>query len=107
MQSLHPPFMNRLCPAETRLKEGAKRTRLRPNRWECSLAAGWWRPVSALAGVSRDFDFDVKRAFLFQLPNPLLQELPLWFLLGQRQSFLIRGPGRRCPAKPAVHVCAG
>jgi len=53
--------MNRLCPAETRLKEGAKRTRLRANRWECSLAAGWWRPVSALAGVSRDFDFDVKR----------------------------------------------
>ncbi len=29
---------------------------------------------------------------LFQLPNPLLQELPLWFLVGQRQSFLIRGP---------------
>src|SRR6266852_8088972 len=29
--------------------------------------------------------------FLFQLPNPLLQELPLWFLLGQRQRFLIRG----------------
>src|SRR5580704_9451194 len=28
--------------------------------------------------------------FLFQLPNPLLQELPLWFLLGQGQSFLIR-----------------
>src|SRR6266487_2081837 len=23
MRSLHPPFMNRLCPAETRLKEGA------------------------------------------------------------------------------------
>jgi hypothetical protein len=23
-------------------------------------------------------------SFLFQLPNPLLQELPLWFLLGQR-----------------------
>jgi hypothetical protein len=22
-----------------------------------------------------------------------LQELPLWFLLGQGQSFLIRGPG--------------
>ncbi len=21
--------------------------------------------------------------FLFRLPNPLLQELPLWFLLGQ------------------------
>src|SRR5215510_759440 len=28
--------------------------------------------------------------FLLQLPNPLLQELPLWFLLGQGQSFLIR-----------------
>jgi len=26
------------------------------------------------------------------MPNPLLQELPLWFLLRQRQSFLIRGP---------------
>lgn len=24
MRSLHPPFMNRLCPAETRLKEGAR-----------------------------------------------------------------------------------
>jgi hypothetical protein len=41
---------------------------------------------------------------LFQLPNPLLQELPLWFLLGQRQSFLIRGPSLSCPAKPAVHI---
>src|ERR1700687_249310 len=30
-------------------------------------------------------------SFLFQLPNPLLEELPLSFLLGQRQSFLIRG----------------
>ena len=30
------------------------------------------------------------RHFLFQLPNPLLQELPLWFLLGQRQRLLIR-----------------
>jgi hypothetical protein len=30
------------------------RTRLRPNRWEYSLAAGWWRPVSALPAVSRD-----------------------------------------------------
>jgi len=54
--------MNRLYPAETRLKEGAKRTRLRPDRWECSLAAGWWRPVSALPPVSRDCRFDVKRA---------------------------------------------
>jgi hypothetical protein len=33
--------------------------------------------------------------FLFQLPNPLLQELPLWLLLGQRQSFLIRGARSR------------
>src|SRR5882724_4888676 len=45
--------------------------------------------------------------FLFQLPNPLLQELPLGFLLGQRQSFLIRGPGLGCPAKPAVHIRTG
>ena len=45
--------------------------------------------------------------FLFQLPNPLLQELPLRFLLGQRQSFLIRGPGLSCPAKPAVHIGTG
>ena len=45
--------------------------------------------------------------FLFQLPNPLLQELPLWFLLGQRQSFLIRGPSLSCPAEPAVHICTG
>ena len=45
--------------------------------------------------------------FLFQLPNPLLQELPLWFLLGQCQSFLIRGPRLSCPAKPAVHIGAG
>ena len=44
---------------------------------------------------------------LFQLPNPLLQELPLWFLLGQRQSFLIRGPSLGCPAEPAVHICTG
>ncbi len=28
-------------------------------------------------------------AFLFQLPNPLLQEVPLWLLFGQGQSFLI------------------
>src|SRR3984893_6987730 len=42
--------------------------------------------------------------FLLPLPNPLLQELPLWFLLGQRQSFLIRGPSLSCPAEPAVHI---
>ena len=34
---------------------------------------------------------------LFQLPDALLQELPLWFLLGQRQSFLIRGLSLRNP----------
>src|SRR5437868_4346076 len=45
--------------------------------------------------------------FLFQLPNPLLQELPLWFLLGQRQSFLIGRPSLGCPAEPAVHIRAG
>src|SRR6185437_11414435 len=38
------------------MKEGAQRTRLRANRWECSLAAGWWRPVSALPAVSRVAD---------------------------------------------------
>jgi hypothetical protein len=30
-----------------------------PTRWECSLAAGWCRPVSALPPVSRDCRFDV------------------------------------------------
>jgi len=54
--------MNRLCPAETRLKEGAHAHDSDQNRWECSLAAGWWRPVSALPPVSRDRRFDVKRA---------------------------------------------
>src|SRR3984885_3448274 len=43
--------------------------------------------------------------YLFQLPNPLLQELPLWFLLGQGQSFLISGPSLSRPAEPAVHFC--
>jgi hypothetical protein len=43
--------------------------------------------------------------FLFQLPNPLLQELPLRFLLGQRQSFLIRGPSLSGPAEPAANIC--
>ena len=45
--------------------------------------------------------------FYFQLPNPFLQELPLRFLLGQRQSFLISGPSLRCPAEPAVHIGTG
>ena len=42
---------------------------------------------------------DSHSIFLFQLPNPLLQELPLWFLLGQRQSFLIRGPRLSRPTR--------
>src|ERR1700733_1720605 len=49
----------------------------------------------------------LKSLFLFQMPNPLLQELPLWFLLGQRQSSLIRGPSLSCPAEPAVHIRTG
>src|SRR6202035_3823400 len=32
------------------------------NRWECSLAAGRWRPVSALPAVSRDCRVDVKNS---------------------------------------------
>jgi hypothetical protein len=53
--------MNRLYPAETRLKEGAHAHDSDQNRWECSLAAGRWRPVSALPAVSRDCRVDVKR----------------------------------------------
>ena len=44
---------------------------------------------------------------LFQLANPLLQESPLWFLLGQRQSFLIRRPSLSRPAEPAAHIGTG
>ena len=44
---------------------------------------------------------------LFQLPDPLLQELPLRFLLGQRQSFLISRPSLSSPAEPAAHICTG
>ena len=59
--SLRPPFMNRLYPAETRLKEGAHAHDSDQNRWECSLAAGGWRPVNALPAVSRDYRSEVKR----------------------------------------------
>jgi hypothetical protein len=45
--------------------------------------------------------------FLFQLPNPLLQELPLWFLLGQGQRLLIKRASLSCPAEPAAHICTG
>ena len=47
-----PPFMNRLCPAETRLKEVQMHV-TQIKQMGCSLAAGWWRPVSALLAVSR------------------------------------------------------
>jgi hypothetical protein len=43
---LRPPFVNRLYPAETRLKEGARAHDFNAHRWECSLAAGGWRPAA-------------------------------------------------------------
>ena len=46
--------MHRLSPAETRLKEGAHAHDSDQNRWESSLAAGRWRPVSALLAVSKN-----------------------------------------------------
>jgi hypothetical protein len=46
--------MNRLYPAEARLKEGANARNSDRIRWEYSLAAGGWRPVSALPAVSSD-----------------------------------------------------
>jgi hypothetical protein len=36
-----------------------------------------------------------------------LQELTLWFLLGQRQSFLISGASLSRPAEPAAHIGTG
>jgi hypothetical protein len=36
-----------------------------------------------IARSTSSFD---KRLFLLQLPNPLLQELPLWFQLGQGRA---------------------
>src|SRR5258705_12407308 len=56
--------------------------------------------ISMSASASDEF-------FLFQLPNPFLQELPLWFLLGQGQRLLIRGPSLGGPAQPAVHIRTG
>ena len=46
------------------MKEGAHAHDSDQNRWECSLAAGGWRPVSALLAVSRDCRLDVKRGEL-------------------------------------------
>src|SRR5581483_1078197 len=42
--------------------------------------------------------------FLLQFLNPPLEELPLRFLLGQRQRFLIRSPSFSRPVQPAVHI---
>jgi hypothetical protein len=67
--------MNRLYPAETRLKEGAHAHDSDQNRWECSLAAGGWRPVSALLAVSRDSRFDVNTA---KLGNVARGEAAFW-----------------------------
>ena len=66
-----------------------------------SRASGHSPPVISISASASD------ESFLFQLPNPRLQELPLWFLLGQGQRLLIRRPSLRCPAEPAVHICAG
>ncbi len=36
-----------------------------------------------------------------------MQELPLWFLLGQRQRLFIGSTSLGCPAEPAVHIGTG
>src|SRR6202034_172669 len=75
------------------------------NRPRNSSGSALWnealRLVISISGSVSD------ESFLFQLPNPLSQELPLWSLLGQRQSFLIRGPSLGRPAEPAVHIGTG
>ena len=57
--------------------------------------------------ASASYEYFLFQLLLLQLPNPLLQELPLCLLWGQRQSFLIRGPSLGCPAKPAVQIRTG
>jgi len=59
------------------------------------------------AGRTPLFPSDEPPDFLLQPLDSLPQELPLWFLLGQRQSFLIRGPSLSGPAEPAAHIGAG
>src|SRR5579872_5362778 len=44
---------------------------------------------------------------LLQFLKPPREELPLWFLLRQRQCLLIRRPSLRRPAQPAVHIRTG
>ena len=70
------------------------------------------RPFASPTSRSAKLNDDARWAarpelILFQLPNPLLQELPLRFLLGQRQRLLIRRSGLGCSAEPAVHIGAG
>jgi hypothetical protein len=88
------------------------------------LGPGGCLPSRYSRTAGPDFDRSPKKFFFFAAlelcfapghlnirigfwPNPLLQELPLWFLLGQRQSFLIRGLSLGCPAEPAVHIRTG
>jgi len=60
---LRPSFMKSpVTPAENQAERRCTRTRLRPNRWECSLGRGLVAPCQrALPPVSRDCRFDVKR----------------------------------------------
>src|SRR5260370_47898 len=77
--------------------------KVRPYRDERVL---WWN----VGTDGTDSAFPLRCATghsLFQLPNPFLQELPLRFLLGQRQSFLIRSPSLSGPAQPAVQIGTG
>src|SRR5205809_4126158 len=77
------------------------RTRLRPNRWECSLAAGGWRPVSALPAVSRGFRFDVKRAAREYGDGRLTEYAYICVLFGVR-----RKPGSLVPLETAICAAA-
>jgi hypothetical protein len=54
-----------------------------------------WQSASSLRKELHRNCGQVHYGALFQLPNPLLQELALWFLLGQGQRFLIRRPSWR------------
>src|SRR5580704_11281051 len=88
-----PLFHESPVPAETRLKEGAHAHDSDQNRWECSLAAGWWRPVSALLAVSRDCRLGVKRGEAevvgqFEILSRVIERRPT------QLSFLV--PSVRC-----------
>src|SRR5215469_8489648 len=68
-------------PAESRLKEGANAHNSDQNRWECSLAAGRWRPVSALSAVSRTAASMSNAIFLQTIPG---------YVLGHRSESRVR-----------------